>query len=115
MTFAPQIDLAHRSLLATLGIEPGDVPDGPPEGSVYASQILNPEALARAEALSALHTIYSSASALLPAQSVHAERAAMYARRTADQRIRTRVHIDLDHDGITDLTRSPSTTRLRRA
>ncbi|MFB3431065.1 MAG: hypothetical protein ABL309_09090 [Phycisphaerales bacterium] len=115
MTFAPQIDLAHRSLLATLGIEPGDVPDGPPEGRVHASQILNPEALARAEALSALHTIYSSASALLPAHDIHAERAAMYARRAADQRSRTRAHIDLDHDGITDLTRSPSTTRLRRA
>ena len=115
ITFAPQIDLAHRSLLATLGIEPGEAPDDPPEGTVYASQVINPEALARAEALSALHTVYSSASALLPAQSVHAERAAMYARRAVDQRTRTRAHIDLDDDGITDLTRSPSTTRLRRA
>ncbi len=115
LTFAPQLDLAHRSLLALLGIEPGPPPESPLPGTVYASQITNPHALVRAEALAALHLIYSAASALAPNGTLHTDRAAMYADRARAERTRINAHLDLNADGLPDTTRSPSATRLRRA
>ncbi len=115
LTFTPQIDLAHRGLLALLGIEAGDQPDTPAPGSVYASQITNPYALVRAEALAALHLIYSAASALASSGTLHTQRAEMYANRAATERQRLSIHLDLNNDGLPDTTRSPSTKRLRRA
>jgi hypothetical protein len=115
LTFAPQIDLAHRGLLALLGIQPGSPPETPLPGTVYASQITNPSALVRAEALGAMHLIYSAASALAPSGTLHTDRAHMYAQRAATERHRITAHLDLDSDGLPDTTRSPSTTRLRRA
>jgi len=115
LSFAPQLDLAHRSLLALLGIDPGPAPESPLPGTVYASQITNPSALVRAEALAALHLIYAAASALTPSGSLHTDRAEMYAQRAAAERNRITAHLDLNNDGLPDTTRSPSTTRLRRA
>ncbi|MFG0293554.1 MAG: hypothetical protein ACF8MJ_10455 [Phycisphaerales bacterium JB050] len=115
LTFAPQLELAHRGLLALLGIEPGEQPDPPQPDTPYASQITNPHALVRAEALSTLHLIYAAASALAPSGTLHSERAEMYAERAASERQRLSVHLDLNHDGLPDTTRSPSTKRLRRA
>jgi hypothetical protein len=115
LTFAPQLDLAHRALLALLGIEPGEPPATPPPGAAYASQITNPHAMVRAESLGALHLIFSAASALAPSGALLGDRAQMYADRAAAQRSRLSIHLDLNGDGLTDTTRSPSTTRLRRA
>ena len=115
LTFAPQIDLAHRALLALLGIEPGSPPESPLPGAAYATQVTNPHALVRAEALAALHLIYSAASALAPSGTLHTDRAQMYAQRAAAERMRISAHLDLDGDSLPDITRSPSTTRLRRA
>lgn len=114
-TFTPQIELAHRGLLALLGIEPGSPPPSAPVGAVYASQITNGHALVRAEALGALHLIYAAASALAPAGALHTDRAGMYAQRASTERHRLSVRLDLDGDGLPEITRSPSTARLRRA
>lgn len=109
-TFAPQIAAAHNTLLSMLGLHGSNgAIDLPTEAS-----IANPEALIPAEALMALHLIFSAASTLAGPGSPSAVRAAHYARRAAAQRALTLVHLDLDNDGRPDAVRSLNTIHFAR-
>jgi hypothetical protein len=110
-TFAPQIALAHRQVLAMIAIDP-DAPEGSPAAPT-AANITNPHALARLETLAVLHLIYAAA-ATSPADPL-AARAALYRQRLSEERQRTVALLDLDNDGIAETTRRPNTTPMHRA
>lgn len=111
-TFAPQIGIVHEQLLRAIGIEP-DAPDVP--GAVTTDSITNPGALARVEALGALHLIFAAASAMVGEQSILAHKAAMYRERFAQDRRRLAVAIDLDGDGVAEAVRRPNIFQLTRS
>lgn len=101
-TFAPQITMVHRQVLRMIGIEP-DVPEQ--EESIGVSAIVNPEALARVEALGTLHLVYAGASSALGPESPLARKAEFYRQRFADERQRAVAMIDTDGDGRPDAVR----------
>ncbi|MGE3107527.1 MAG: hypothetical protein AB7G11_00960 [Phycisphaerales bacterium] len=110
-TFRPQIALAHTQVLRMLGIEPTDAAA---PGVVTESSIVNQRTLWLATALSALHLIYSGASALAPTSSPLSERAEMYRRLFAEERKLAAARIDTDADGIADATRRMNVIQLMR-
>jgi hypothetical protein len=110
-TFAPQTAIVHRQVLRMLGIEPEHAAPGAPT----PSDITNPRALARLEALGALHLIYSAAGALSPADSPANQRAELYRRRFSEERSRCRVEIDTNGDGLPDATRTLNVIQFVRA
>lgn len=112
-TFAPQIALIHHQLLRMLGIDPADPPTDP-ELSPPQSAITNPRALMLPESLGALHLIYAAAAAPQRRDGPLFERAEMYRRRFAAERLRTVVRLDLNNDGRADATRRLSIAQLSR-
>jgi len=102
MTFRPQMAVVHAQVLRMIGIEPADPaePDRPGESS-----ITNPEALARVEALGALHLVYAAAAAPTEPGSSLWARADFYRRRFAEERRRAAARLDVDGDGVPDATR----------
>lgn len=100
-TFRPQAGLVHSQLLRMLGIEP----DAAPGAAVTEGSILNPGALAPAEALGTLHLVYSAAAALTGADSALAARSQMYRERFGQERQHAAAQLDLDGDGLADATR----------
>lgn len=114
-TFRHQMVQVHDQILRMLGIEPElEAQEG--ESLVTESNILNPSALRRLEALGTLHLIFSAASAsgVGGDASSFAERAEMYRQRYADERGRVSALIDTDGDGKPDATRRPSVMRFVR-
>ena len=111
-TFVPQIDIVHRQLLRMLGIEPGaePLPSRPGE-----SDITNPRALQRCEALGALHLVFSAAGSLTAPTSALNTRAELYRRRYAQERERVVVALDCDGDGLPDTTRKLNLIQFTRA
>lgn len=107
-SFAPQLELVHRQVLAMAGIDPDGL------GPLGQPAITNPSALVRLEALGALHLIYAGASAPGSGAAL-ADRAAMYRERFAAERGRVAVLVDLDADGIAEARRSLSVIQLTRA
>lgn len=107
-TFGPQIAIVHGQLLRMLGIDPGDA-GAPPESS-----ITNPRALTLAETLGALHLVYAAAAAPQRRDGPLHERAEMYRRRFAQERLRAVIRLDLDGDGVADATRRLSIAQLWR-
>ncbi len=107
-TFAPQIAMVHRQVLAMIGIDP----DG--AGPLTEASVTNPRALARLEALGALHLLYAGAAAPGAGGEPMAERAAMYRQRFAEERERVVAMIDTDADGIADASRRPTVFALVR-
>jgi hypothetical protein len=101
-TFGPQLATVHRQVLRMLGIEP-DVT--PPEGEPTEASIVNPGALARLEALGALHLVYSAAGSSLGIDSPPAQKSMLYRERFAAERQRVVALLDLDGDGRPDATR----------
>ena len=102
-TFAPQIALAHDTLIRFAGLTPaGETPtdDAPAE-----STILNPAALITLETLTALASIYSALAGLTPATSPAAQRAEHFRRRAAAARAATAISLDLNADGLQDEVR----------
>jgi hypothetical protein len=101
-TFRPQIAIIHNQLMRLLGIEPGaaSYPGRPAE-----SDITNPAALRIAEALGALHIIYTSAAALVGHDSPPWVKAQMYRERFQAERARLVAEVDLDGDGVPDTVR----------
>ena len=110
-TFAPQTAIVHRQVLRMLGIEP----EHPAPNMPTAADITNPRALARLEALGALHLIYSAAGALSPADSPTNHRAELYRRRFNEERARCRVEVDTNNDGQPDSTRMLNMIQFVRA
>lgn len=108
-TFAPQARLVHHQLLRMLGIDPAD-----PESSPTESNITNPRALALPESLGALHLIYAAAAAPQRRDGPLHDRAEMYRRRFAQERLRAVVRLDLNNDAIADATRRLSIAQLSR-
>jgi hypothetical protein len=107
-TFTPQIALAHRQVLAMLGIDP----DGG-EG-LGADAITNPGALRVLEALGALHLVFAAASALAREDSPVSHRASAYRRLFGAERARAVARLDTDGDGRPDATRRPSVIHVVR-
>ncbi len=111
-TFEPQLDLVHRQVLRSVGIDP----DGPlQEGELEESSIKNPGGLRLLEALGALQMIFSAAAAIAPGGSPLAERARWYEERYRDERSRAVARVDTTGDGRADATRRPSVVPLVRA
>ncbi len=110
-TFRAQIGIVHDQLLRALGIEPG-APQQP--GIVTESSITNPGALARVEALGALHIIFAAASALVGEESLAWHKARLYRERFGHDRRSVAAAIDLDHDGIAEAVRRINTVQLTR-
>lgn len=108
-TFAPQIAMVHAQLLRMLGIDPSDE-----EASVTEASITNPRSLVLPEALGALHLIYAAAAAPQRRDGPLFDRAEMYRRRFAQERLRAVVRLDLDGDGLADATRRLSIAQLTR-
>ncbi len=117
-TFVPQIRIVHEQVMRALGIEPAGSPGAPAEPGAWApteQSIVNPRAVARAEAVGALHLILSGAAALVGEQSTLWVKAAAYRERFAVERRRTCALVDLDGDGVADAVRRVSVSRLARA
>ena len=105
--YSAQRSMVHRQVLVMLGLDP-DV-DGFDE-----SVVTNPGALVRLEALGALHLIYASAGAPGRAGEKFDQRAQMYKERFMGERERVVGMIDLDGDGIADVSRRPNSFVLSR-
>lgn len=108
-TFRPQIAIVHRQVMRMLGIEPGG------GSSPRESDITNPSSLVPAEALGALHLIFSSAAALVGGDSTLWVKARMYEERFRRERRRVVAEIDLDGDGRADTIRRASAAQFMRA
>ena len=111
VSFAAQLAMVHRQLLAMLAIAPEAVPG---IGVVTEADITNPRDLTPVESLGALHLIYAAASAGLPESAPAAQRARMYLDRYARERWRARAHIDLNNDGAPDAQRTFSVLHVLR-
>lgn len=101
-TFGPQVGMTHDLVLRLLGLE--GVGDAVP-GSLGESAVVNGAALARVEALGALHLVYAAAGSLSGPGSAMWERGEMYRRRFAAERQTAAARVDTDGDGVADATR----------
>ena len=116
-TFVPQIAVAHRQVLAMLGLtRVGSVRD---PGGVSESAVTNGAELALLESLGALNLIFAAASAAtgpLAGNGVSGElaRSELYRRRFAAERGRVEARLDLDGDGVADAARRPTAVRFVR-
>lgn len=106
--YSAQRAMVHRQVLVMLGLDPEA--DGFDE-----SVITNPSGLVRLEALGTLHLIYASAGAPGRAGEKFHQRAEMYKERYMSERERVVAMIDLDGDGIADVSRRPNAMMLSRA
>lgn len=105
-TLLPQIAIAHNRILRMLGIEP-DLPD-----ALQESQLANPSAFQRLEALGTLEVVMSSLGALQDARSPANQRAAFYrAEFTAEC---ARVIAEFSLGGPETASRRPNATTLTR-
>lgn len=110
-SFRQQIAIIHAQLMRALGIEPG-APSEP--GRPAETDITNPGALRLAEALGALHLIYTSAAALVNHDSPAWVKAQMYRERFQNERTRIVAEIDLNADGEPDTVRRANVLQLVR-
>lgn len=116
-TFAPQIELMHGVLLASLGLVADNASGAAGDagtGAVEEHQVLNARELAPLEALGALHIIYGSAAPLAGPNSILWTKAEMYRNRFARAKARAAAAIDLDGDGVVDAVRQASVVRFQR-
>lgn len=121
-TFRPQIGFVHDQLLRMVGIEPArsETPGGtlapqPASDSLTESAITNPRAFSLAEALGTLHMVYTSAAAVVGGDSPMWAKALMYRDRYSAERRRIVAEIDLNHDGVPEITRRASVFQFTRA
>lgn len=100
-TFMRHIARIETQMLRTVGIDPDH-----PEQPLDEADILNPEALVHAVAVSTIARAYTLAAARNPADDSLEALRAHYARLTEIAFHETRVQIDLDGDGVADATRA---------
>lgn len=111
VTFAPQRAIAYAQALRSIGIDPDfQIPGEPGE-----SAIVNPGALARLEAIGALHLIWMSASLNAGKDAEVSARSERYRAMLARERESTAVYLDLDGDGLPDCCRRPGLVQLDRS
>lgn len=111
-TFAPQIGVVHRALLAALALDP---PGYDTVSGVTAAAVLNPSELAQVESLGALHTIYAAVAPMAPPDAPIRRKAHAYSERFDAARRSARAVLDLNGDGQPDATRLITLNNLRRA
>lgn len=110
-TFRPQISAVHDQLLNALALAKGDGDDHRPGENM----VTNTVDLKRVEALGALHLIYTSAAALVGADSPLWAKAGLYRDRFVNERRQAAAAIDLNADGKPDAVRHASVFRFTRA
>ncbi|MHC4976128.1 MAG: hypothetical protein ACYTF7_05925 [Planctomycetota bacterium] len=98
-TFTPQLQHVHEMLLRSVEIDPASTTEP------VSKQIVNTAALARLEAIGAMHLILSAAGASSPVGSELHERTEIYRKRFASARGTTPVELDTSGDGQTDTIR----------
>ncbi|MFN0011802.1 MAG: hypothetical protein ACKVS8_09190 [Phycisphaerales bacterium] len=112
-TFAPQLGIVHRQVLAMLGLLEA-ASEVEPE-VLTESAVMNPRDLRLLEALGTLHLVFAAlGGAGAVAGSPESGRAEMYRQRFAAERGRVSARIDTDGDGLADATRRPSVMMLVR-
>ncbi len=102
-SFLPQIEMMHRQVMRSAGIEPDGV--GEPSDAATVDDVLNGNEIALVEALGALESIFASAASMLADEPYLRLRAASYRDRFASARQRARVRLDRDGDGVVDVVR----------
>lgn len=112
-TFAPQLGIVHRQVLAMLGLL--DVASGSQPDAFTEAMVVNPRELRLLEALGVLHLVFAAlGGAAGKSDAPESGRAEMYRRRFAAERARVVARLDTDGDGVADVTRRPSTVLLVR-
>jgi hypothetical protein len=109
-SFWPQREVVSALLNRAAGIGPEAVSD-----EMAAAEVLNAGALRRACALGTLQMIYSALAAAAADPSNLSVRAEMYERMYRRALSGARVEIDVDGDGVGDVTRVLSVVELKRA
>lgn len=110
-TFQPQIALAHRQILAMLGL----APSGAETFETFNEDaITNPRDLTLLESLGALNLIFSGLAAAAGPDSLAWQKADMYAKRFARERFRAHAKIDTNNDGQPDALRRCNILHLVR-
>jgi len=104
-TFWPQRQVVAELLLQASGVDPA---------RHTADAVLNPDALRKPNALGAIQMIYSALAAAAAAPGVYAIRAELYERLYRRALRSARVDLDLDGDGIADVTRALNVLELQR-
>jgi hypothetical protein len=108
--FSAQRAIVHRQVLSMLGLDSvGEQVFGLDE-----SQVTNPGALTRLETLGTLHLIYAGASAPSRMSDRFERRAELYRQRYQSERESVIAAIDMDGDGIAEVTRRPNAFVLSR-
>lgn len=102
-TFRPQIAIAHRAVMQTLGLGEGE-----------DAQVTNGADFATFEAALTLYTIYAAASAGTEQGRVLVSKAEQYRGRAGSERTRIAARLDTDSDGVIDATRRPGVIPLVR-
>jgi len=102
-SFRPQVEMMHRQVMRSAGIEPDGV--GEPSDAATEVDVLNRDELAMVVSLGALESIFASAASLLADEPYLRLRAASYRDRFSSARQRARVRLDLDGDGVVDVVR----------
>ena len=112
-TFAPQLGIVHRQVLAMLGLL--DAPTTAEPEALTEAMVVNPRELRLLEALGVLHLVFASlGGAAGKSDAPESGRAEMYRRRFAAERARAVARLDTDGDGLADVTRRPSVVLLVR-
>lgn len=110
LSFAALIDDVESALLRTLGIDPAH-----PVQPLTVEAITNPESIQRLIALRVLAEAFAAAAAGAPEDAALAARRDHYTTRAAKALHTTHCLIDLDGDGVPDVTRFPGVIPFTRA
>lgn len=110
VNFGPQIELVHRQVMRTVGIEPDD-----PNGVVSVAMVINGSMVAHIEALGTIYMLMAGASALIGRDGVLWNKAKLYRDRFDGARQRARVELDLDSDGVAEVTRFMNVVQFTRS
>jgi hypothetical protein len=107
-TFGPQASEAAFRLTEYLGIQPGN-----PASAISVENIVDPGGLRRASALAVISAVYAMW-ADGTQQECHWQKSVLYRQLSEQARLRCHLSVDLDADGVTDITRVGGAMRLVR-
>ncbi len=107
-TFAPQAGEIAFALTEHLGIKPGN-----PASDIDAQDILDPDVLKRASVFAVISSVYAMLASKASDENFW-KKSAHYQRLFEKARQRCRVGVDLDSDGLADVTITGASGRLTR-